>query len=124
MIKHLDDESQRIDDMTLLGEDLQEKLSKSGSLNVSIKLTNIESLKKSLKDDVNLQLEELNNSLAKWKRFSDSRDAFTEWLTDFQHKSGEYFQKDIKLSTPDDLKVLQFVCRAWFHPPPSNLGGL
>ena len=41
LVKHLDDESQRIDDMTLLGEVLQEKLSKSGSLNVSVKLTNI-----------------------------------------------------------------------------------
>eukprot|EP00111_Clytia_hemisphaerica_P004722 TCONS_00013567-protein len=106
LIKHLDDESHRIDDMTLLGEDLQEKLSKSGSLNVSVKLTNIDSLKKSLKDDVNLQLEELNNSLTKWKRFSDSRDAFTEWLAGFQRNSENYFQKDIKLSTPDDLKKM------------------
>ena len=105
MIKHLEEESQRIEDMAILGEDLQEKLSKSGSLNVSLKLSNIESLKRSLADDVHLQLGELDNSLKRWKQFSESREYFEGWLEEFKARCEELFEEDVDLDTPELLKV-------------------
>lgn len=105
LIKHLEGESQRIEDMTILGEDLQEKLSRSGSLSVSLKLTNIEALKRSLTDDVHFQLNELDSSLKRWKEFTDSKGHFTMWLEDFKVRSGRFFEKNLDLSTPEHLKV-------------------
>ena len=104
-MKHLEEEGTRIEDMTVLGEDLQEKLSKSGSLNVSMKLSSIGSLKKSLADDLSSQLTELDNSLKKWQRFHDAQDEFTNWLNAFKLKSSAYFEKEIQLDTPNELKV-------------------
>lgn len=101
----MEEESQRIEDMTLLGEDLQEKLSKSGSLNVSLKLTNIETLKRSLTDDVHFQLNELDGSLKRWKEFTESKGHFTKWLDDFKVRSAQFFEKNLDLSTPEHLKV-------------------
>jgi hypothetical protein len=104
-MKHLQEGTTRIEDMAVLGEDLQEKLSKSGSLNVSMKLNSIGSLKKSLTDDLNSQLTELDKSLKKWQRFHDVKDEFTSWLNNFKLISSAYFEKEIQLDTPNELKV-------------------
>lgn len=105
LIQHLETEATRIEDVILLGEDLQEKLGMSGSQDVSLKLDSIETLKQSLTEDLNSQLDELDNSLKKWEGFTKLKREFKDWIYDFERRFGEVTSMEIHLDTPEKLKV-------------------
>ena len=109
----MENDADQIEDIFLLGEDLQEKIntsgtvkmSLSGSLNLSTKLEKIETLKKSLTDDLSQQLLELDSSLKKWNNFTATQGQFETWLVDVEVRMNEISSADIQLDTPDKLKV-------------------
>ena len=101
----LENNADQIEDMFLLGEDLQEKLTSSGSLNVSQRMENIECLKKSLTDDVNQQLEQLDASLRRWNKFTTTQDEFEQWLANVEQRLNDLSSGSVQLNTPDELKV-------------------
>lgn len=105
MIQLLETEAVRIEDVILLGEDLQEKLGTSGSHDVSLKLDSIGTLKQSLAEDLSSQLGELDNSLKKWEGFTKLQGEFKEWIVDFEGRFGDVTSTEIQLDTPEKLKV-------------------
>lgn len=102
----LDEDTQRIEDMFLLGEDLVEKLSNTGSLDVSCKMEDIKTLKASLELNLNTEMEQLKESLERWQKFSKDLEVMEKLLLSFSCQLKEVSSADIQLETPDKLQVI------------------
>ena len=98
-----------MEDLRLLGSDLQDRLSSSGSQNVSLKIENLRDLKENVNTGISDKLGELDVKLQAWKRFTCQQESFETLLQVYENQLNE-FETTIDLETPNRLKVLFFVC--------------
>lgn len=98
-----------MEDLLLLGIDLQDRLSSSGSQNVSLKIENLRDLKENLNTGISVKLGELDVKLQAWQRFTSQQESFETLLQVYENQLNE-IETTIDLETPNKLKVLFFVC--------------
>ena len=98
-----------MEDLLLLGSDLQDRLSSSGLQNVSLKIENLHGLKENLNTGISDKLGELDVKLQAWQRFTSQQESFEALLQVYENQLNE-IETTIDLETPNKLKVLFFVC--------------